>query len=55
MTDQVPEADALEQQQEVIPEDHDVPGTTPDEADPADAVDQAKTVPDEDEDGYDAG
>ena len=50
MTDVPPEADALEQQQEVVPED-DVDAVSPDpEVPEADALEQAQVVPVDDED-----
>jgi hypothetical protein len=51
---EVPEADALEQQQPALPDDVDEdeePATIPPEVPEADALEQARSVPPEDETG----
>jgi hypothetical protein len=50
MTDIPPEADALEQHQEVVPEDDEDRLTSDPEAPEADALEQAQIVPTDDED-----
>lgn len=50
MTDVPPEADALEQHQEVVPEDEVEPVSHDPEVNEADALEQAQPVPVDDED-----
>jgi hypothetical protein len=51
MNPEAPDADVAEQQQEVVPEEEPVETpVTPIEADPADALDQQREVPLDDED-----
>jgi hypothetical protein len=47
---EAPEADAVEQRAEVVPEDDDAVGEIPLDVDPADAVEQHRTVAGDDDD-----
>jgi hypothetical protein len=55
MTTPVPDADAAEQQQPVVPDEpgSELPAELPLEADPADAAEQAVAVPLDDDEGRD--
>ena len=50
MNPEAPDADVAEQQQEVVPQEPVETPVTPIEADPADALDQQREVPLDDED-----